>query len=255
MLWLHALTRLLYSKPLDFQMGLLKIVRSGSDGVVVVPSWSTFYNPLKDRNDYILQSQVRNLPTLSPLEIDQLLIDICQSLETQCQAMDSRCKALLESDYEEGCTWKEDLGGRFTFVKKNGSILCTPRLVYRILIRHSCSSSYYPVLVQPRIHISPGIPIHIRHLGKRYATFFYDWIYEQNEVRPTTRRARTLRKVVLLHDVHAKVAYLGLIQNVSMDGMIEVLVKPTYIVRVKAIREIVKESGLFEARVEYPCSM
>jgi len=55
MLWLHALTRLLYAKPLDFQMGLLKIVRSGRDGVVLVPSWSTFYNPLKDRNDYILQ--------------------------------------------------------------------------------------------------------------------------------------------------------------------------------------------------------
>jgi hypothetical protein len=162
---------------------------------------------------------------------------------------------LLESDYEEGCTWKEDLGGRFTFVKKNGSILCTPRLVYRILIRHSCNSSYYPVLVQPRIDISPGIPIHIRHLGKRYTTFFYDWIYEQNEVRPTTRRARTLRKVVLLHDVHAKVAYLGSIQIVSMDGMIEVLVKPIDIVRVKSIREIVEESGLFEALVEYACSM
>lgn len=139
MLWLNALTRLLHSKPIHFQVTLLKILRSGW----VVPSWSTFYNPGVDRSDYILQSRVRNLSVLSRVEIYQLLIDVCKSFEIQCQGDDSRCRELLACDYEEGCVWKKDLD-RFTFVKKNGSTTCTPRLLYRVLVRHSFGSSYYP---------------------------------------------------------------------------------------------------------------
>ena len=256
---MNALTRLLYFKPHQFQSALLKILHSGW---TAIPSWSTFYNPLEDRNDYMLQYQVRNLSTLTIQEIFQLVVDICISLEIQCQAMEtssllaktnycsSRCKDLLDGDYEEGCTWIQDMG-RYTFIKKNGTTVCTPRLVYRILIRHSYNSAqYYPVLVLPRIHITPRVPIHLRHLEKRYTTFFYDWsFYETND--GIHKIQRVSRKVVLLQDVHMKIAYIGIVEQVNLNGTVQITIKPMDVVRVETIREVIKESGLYEARIEY----
>jgi hypothetical protein len=91
-LWITSLQRLIYQDPVRWKYALSLILncdanadtgRTGTntDLIQKKPSWSAFYNPQADKNDFLLHHKVQQMDTFTQKEIMGLVLDIYNSVQ------------------------------------------------------------------------------------------------------------------------------------------------------------------------------
>jgi len=76
-LWIPSLQRLLMNNPNKWKYALASFVNTGDS--TSRPQWSMFYNPIVDRNEYVLDAKVKKIDTLNRTQMIDLIMEIYKS--------------------------------------------------------------------------------------------------------------------------------------------------------------------------------